>query len=106
VDEKIPELERAVLFLTQGLPVQQRKAIERCATRNAGTSQFQGRPWGKVGPSLTTYAAPARPWRSLPALLRARGRTAFDALQAPLDAALDSLEPDAEVCSRPLARIA
>ncbi|GBF98978.1 hypothetical protein Rsub_11564 [Raphidocelis subcapitata] len=64
VDEKMPELDRALLFLRQGYEVQQRKAID-----------------------------------SLAALVRARGRAAFDALRGPLEAALDALEDDAEVAA-------
>ena len=34
---------------------------------------------------------------SLPALIKARGRAAFDVLREPLDAALDAMDADAEV---------
>ncbi|KAI8475226.1 MAG: hypothetical protein J3K34DRAFT_405029 [Monoraphidium minutum] len=62
VDPSLPELERAVLYLSQGYAVQQRMAID-----------------------------------SLPALIKARGRAAFDALREPLEAALDGLDVEAEV---------
>jgi hypothetical protein len=105
VDEKMPELERAALFLAQGFPVQQRMAIDRCAPRAARRPRWHGAHSGRAPPRprpsreqrWPTPAARAPRPRSLPALLRARGRAAFDALREPLEAALDGLDADAEV---------
>jgi hypothetical protein len=94
----MPELDRALLFLRQGYAVQQRKAIDRfgpAPARSKPPHTPRDRQSDRRSKDAHIHAAAAP--SSLPALVRARGRAAFDALRGPLEAALDALEDDAEV---------